>query len=99
MSFGFPGNVRELENVLQAAIALASGDVITEDDLRLHTDASDASRTDPTLSLDEVERLHIERVLETVDGNRVAAARVLGIDRSTLYRKLRRFATDVEKRD
>jgi transcriptional regulator with GAF, ATPase, and Fis domain len=99
MSFGFPGNVRELENILQAAIALASGDVITEDDLRLHAEASDTPRTDPTLSLDEVERLHIERVLEAVDGNRVAAARVLGIDRSTLYRKLQRFASSVEKRD
>jgi len=87
MSFSFPGNVRELENVLQAAIALAPGEVITKDDLRLHTIGADVPTTDVTMSLEELERLHIDRVLNAVNGNRTAAARVLGIDRSTLYRK------------
>jgi len=89
MSFPFPGNVRELENVLQAAIALAPGESITEDDLQLHTDNARTPTTTATMSLDELEKLHIERVLKSVDGNRTAAARVLGIDRSTLYRKMR----------
>jgi Nif-specific regulatory protein len=93
MSHPFPGNVRELENILQSAIALAPTDTITEDDLRLDTDAADQAITDPTLSLDALERLHIDRVLQAVDGNRTAAARVLGIDRSTLYRKMQRIAT------
>jgi Nif-specific regulatory protein len=93
MAYPFPGNVRELENVLQAAIALAPSDTITEDDLRLEPDVGDEAPTDPGLSLDAVERLHIERVLKAVAGNRTAAARVLGIDRSTLYRKMMRIAS------
>lgn len=99
MTFGFPGNIRELENVLQAAIALAPGEIITEDDLRLHTSEIGGPTTDVNMSLDELERLHIERVLEAVDGNRAAAARILGIDRSTLYRKMQRNATDDALRD
>ena len=98
LTHSFPGNVRELENVLQAAIALAPGDLITEDDLRFHTDPAAAPTTDTGLSLEELERRHIERVLQAVAGNRNAAARVLGIDRSTLYRKMQRFATQDAKR-
>ncbi|MCU0305188.1 MAG: sigma-54-dependent Fis family transcriptional regulator [Thermoanaerobaculales bacterium] len=92
MAFDFPGNVRELENLVQAAIALAPGDVITEEDLRLHTGRVAAAPSDATVSLAELERQHIERVLRSVGGNRAAAARVLGIDRSTLYRKMMRDA-------
>ena len=92
MSAPFPGNVRELENALQAAIALAPAEVITEEDLRLQTEYGSGPITDVTMSLDELERLHIERVLQAVDGNRTAAARVLGIDRSTLYRKMQQIA-------
>jgi DNA-binding NtrC family response regulator len=99
MSHPFPGNVRELENVLQAAIALAPGEVITEDDLRFQSDAAEPPSVDPSMSLDEVERRHIERVLRSVNRNRQAAARVLGIDRSTLYRKMRRIASFDAKRN
>ena len=99
MSFPFPGNVRELENVLQAAIALAPGELITKDDLQFHTDGADVPTTDVTMSLEELEQLHIERVLRAVNGNRTAAARVLGIDRSTLYRKMQRTAPGDANRD
>jgi transcriptional regulator with PAS, ATPase and Fis domain len=99
MAAPFPGNVRELENILQAAIALAPTDVITEEDLSLSTTEGGASATDVTLSLEELERLHIERVLEAVDGNRTAAARILGIDRSTLYRKMQQIASIVANRN
>jgi Nif-specific regulatory protein len=100
MTHAFPGNVRELENVLQAAIALAPGDVITEDDLRFHSDMTESDTTpDASMSLDEVERRHIERVMRSVNRNRQAAARVLGIDRSTLYRKLKRIASIDAKRN
>jgi transcriptional regulator with PAS, ATPase and Fis domain len=89
----FPGNVRELENAIQAAIALAPGETITIDDLRLDIEGGHETRTPGLLSLNEVERRHIESVLQAVDGNRQEAAHILGIDRTTLYRKLQRFAT------
>jgi Nif-specific regulatory protein len=99
MSFEFQGNVRELENVLQAAVALAPGDVITDEDLRLPHQNGESPLSDANLTLKEIERRHIERVLESVSGNRRAAARVLGIDRSTLYRKMRQIASEVANRD
>jgi len=89
----FPGNVRELENAIQAAIALAPGEIITIDDLRLEIEGDQEQSSPGLLSLDEVERRHIESVLQAVEGNRQEAARILGIDRTTLYRKLQRFAT------
>jgi DNA-binding NtrC family response regulator len=94
MAYSFPGNVRELENIIQAAIALAPGDSVTEQDLRLEPAANEAARAPDQLALRDVERQHIERVLRLVDGNRQEAARILGIDRSTLYRKLQQFATN-----
>jgi len=93
MDAPFPGNVRELENVIQASVALAHGDVITEDDLRLDGTDSDASGGPAFAPLEDVERRHIERVLRLVRGNRQEAARILGINRSTLYRKMMRFAS------
>lgn len=89
-SYDFPGNVRELENVIQAAIALAPpGQVITAADLGL--DDQQRADGDPgrLMSLKDLEKHHIQRVLEATGGNRVEAARLLGIDRTTLYRKMR----------
>lgn len=97
MSYPFPGNVRELENIIQAAIALAPGDVITEKDLNLGTTVGVEPAQELAMTLDELERRHIDRVLRSVDGNRSAAARILGVDRSTLYRKLKQFATSDAK--
>jgi Nif-specific regulatory protein len=98
MSHPFPGNVRELENAIQAAIALTHGDTIAEEDLRLEVESHLPAPGSATLSLDDVERRHIEQVLASVEGNRQAAARILGIDRTTLYRKLQRFASEDAER-
>jgi transcriptional regulator with PAS, ATPase and Fis domain len=101
MDHPFPGNVRELENAIQAAVALAPGDTISVDDLRLEIEGRHATTTTPggLVTLEEMERRHIEQVLSSVDGNRQQAARILGIDRTTLYRKMQRFATLDAKRN
>jgi transcriptional regulator with PAS, ATPase and Fis domain len=93
MHHPFPGNVRELENAIQAAIALSPEETITVDDLRLETDTTPERPSGGLVSLSELERRHIENVLQAVEGNRQEAARILGIDRTTLYRKLRQFTT------
>ena len=95
----FPGNVRELENAIQGALALAPGDVITEQDLRLDPTDHETVGSPVHLPLRDVERQHIDRVLRAVGGNRQEAARILGIDRSTLYRKVQRNATNDAKSD
>ena len=98
MKHPFPGNVRELENIIQAAVALAPGETITAQDLRLEAVTGDEPGSETLLPLRELELRHIERVLREVGGNRQEAARILGIDRSTLYRKMQRFATDDAER-
>jgi len=97
LQHGFPGNVRELENVLEAAAALATGTRVETDDVQL---AMSGGREASGLlfgTLDEVVRGHVLRTLERSRGNRAAAARELGIDRTTLYRMLLRWnaTTDV----
>ncbi|NOZ77659.1 MAG: sigma-54-dependent Fis family transcriptional regulator [Acidobacteria bacterium] len=92
MAYSFPGNVRELENIIQGAVALSAGPEITRQDLSLMGwDRTAANGAEP-LALQDLERRHIVRILERVGGNRRAAAQLLGIDRSTLYRKMRRYA-------
>ena len=93
-SYRWPGNVRELENALSAAMALAKDGVIGVRELpaRLES-ASRASAPPPVepVSLEEMERRHIEIVLRATGRNKALAARKLGIDRATLYRKLLRL--------
>ncbi|PYU07301.1 MAG: hypothetical protein DMG33_05240 [Acidobacteria bacterium] len=90
----WPGNVRELENVISSACITASGDFIDISDLPEHLQrpgrgASERDSWRP-LTIDEVRRLHIQRVLEMCDGNRLRAAQILGIGRTSLYRFLKR---------
>ena len=96
----FPGNVRELENVLEAAVALAAGPRIETDDIRLAAGARQAARPLGEGPLEDVVRGHVLAVLARCAGNRAVAARVLAIDRSTLYRMLVRWnATSDAHRD
>jgi len=91
----FPGNVRELENLLEAASALAPGERVEAEDVRL---AMGVGRVGADLSagtLEDVQRVHVLRTLERCGGNRAAAARALGIDRTTLYRMLMRWNATV----
>src|SRR5258706_3093345 len=86
----WPGNVRELENVIERALVLGDGRVIAVGDLpdRLREGPSCEPRSARGQRLADVEREHISRTLHAVSGNKAAAARVLGLDRKTLYRKI-----------
>jgi two-component system, NtrC family, response regulator HydG len=98
MAYNWPGNVRELENCMEHAVALSRFDQITVEDLPEKIRAYRAERfvvaaNDPTeiVTMDELERRYILRVLSLVGGNKSRAAQVLGFDRRTLYRKLDRY--------
>ena len=86
----WPGNVRELENVIERALVLGAGTVINLEDLPESLREQPSTNTSPAggRRLAEVEREHIVRTLRAAAGNKAAAARVLGLDRKTLYRKL-----------
>ncbi|MBA2480549.1 MAG: sigma 54-interacting transcriptional regulator [Planctomycetes bacterium] len=90
---GWPGNVRQLRNALERACVLAAGDAIRVEDLPEAVRGAHAPATaaGPITTLAEVERGHIQRVLEHCGGNKKLAAEVLGIDRSTLYAKLKQY--------
>ncbi len=86
--YPFPGNVRELEHALERAVTLSKRPVILADDLPDAIRSFTAARLP---SLTDVERAHIERVLRETGGNRQAAAEILGIDRTTLWRKIKQY--------
>jgi transcriptional regulator with PAS, ATPase and Fis domain len=91
LSYTWPGNLRELKTVIQTAVALTTDDTIGVEAIVLHrelTAARPASAVDGNITLAAAERRHIRRVLASVGGNKRKAARVLGISRSTLDRKL-----------
>jgi len=98
IQYEYPGNIRELENIVQKALAVCDGDVI---ELRhLLADLRD-ERVRPTRggrqhwpSLEEHEKDYIRDVLEEVEGNKSKAARVLGIDRVSLWRKIKRYTLE-----
>ena len=99
LNYAFPGNVRELENVLERAIALCGTQFI--DESLLPENVLAAPPENPELSnhaspktLAEMERGHILDVLKLCDGNRVQAARMLGIDRVSLWRKMKSYSQD-----
>jgi len=98
--YGWPGNVRELENVIERALVLTSGATIREEALprRLREQPAqpliqEAPPANPTLEV--IERAYIEHVLRAEGGNKSRAAEVLGIDPSTLYRKIKRYQLDI----
>jgi DNA-binding NtrC family response regulator len=93
-SYAWPGNVRELRNELERAVLLSEGDVLEPSDFTLASRASASSSHDADLglTLEQLERKHIARVLASVDGKVDRAAERLGIPRSSLYQKLKRYA-------
>jgi len=98
LAYAWPGNVRELRNAMERAVALTQHESITVDDLPERIRAYKVSHVlvasqDPEelVNLAEVEKRYIARVLGAVGGNKSTAARILGIDRTTLYKKLQQY--------
>jgi DNA-binding NtrC family response regulator len=103
LQHAWPGNVRELENVIATAAITATGDFIDLADLPEHLQHRGPRRPDGDdwrpLSLDEVRKVHIQRVLELCQGNRLRAAQILGIGRTSLYRYLKRDGHEMRARE
>jgi DNA-binding NtrC family response regulator len=96
-AYPWPGNIRELENVIGNACMMAEGNLIDIDDLpeRLRGSLSQDAGDDETfISLEEMQRRHVLRVLEGVGGNKARAAEILGIGRATIYQMLAKMKVD-----
>ena len=98
LAYGWPGNVRELQNCVERAVVLTRFAQLAPEDLPRRVRESRQSQVLATssapaefVSLEEVERRYILKVLDAVGGQKAAAARILGLDRRTLYRKLERW--------
>ena len=94
IAYDWPGNVRELENVIERAVALGSGPILHVGDLPTNLQYGTADRMphgDEIVPLEELERRAILRALREAGGDKLAAARLLGIGKTTLYRKLKQY--------
>ena len=104
MDYPWPGNVRELENCIERAVALTRNGEVTVDDLPPRVRDYRATTVlvaaaDPTelVPMHVVEERYIRRVLGSVGNNKTRAAKLLGFDRKTLYRKLARYRIGAEE--
>jgi two-component system response regulator HydG len=93
--YDYPGNVRELENIIARCVALTESDQIDITDLPQYLIGDTQSLSSPLKSLEELEKDHIIKVLNSVAGQRGQAARVLGVTRSTLWRKIKRLGLKI----
>jgi DNA-binding NtrC family response regulator len=94
IAYDWPGNVRELENAIERAVAMGSGPIVHVGDLpsSLHYPSSErVPDKDELLPMEELERRAILRTLRETGGDKLAAARMLGIGKTTLYRKLKQY--------
>ena len=101
MTHTWPGNVRELENAVEHALTMGVGDVLGPDDLPASVTSPERDLIEEAsidnLSLAEVERRYILRVLQKMEGHQMKTAEVLGIDRRTLYRRLRLYGPEAPR--
>jgi DNA-binding NtrC family response regulator len=93
-SYNFPGNIRELRNIIERAVILSDNGIITEQLLPKELITGFAKETGKQFKLDDVEKEHILSVLEQTDGNKTKTAELLGIGLTTLYRKLQSYGIE-----
>jgi DNA-binding NtrC family response regulator len=101
IAYDWPGNVRELENAIERAVALGSGPIVHVADLPSNLQYPSSERVpekDELLPLEELERRAILRTLRETSGDKLAAARILGIGKTTLYRKLKQYHVEPAER-
>jgi len=91
MRYQWPGNVRELENAVERALVIGRGRELRPSDFSFQLQGMTPANG---RSLEDVERAHIEYIWSRAGGNHSAAARTLGIDRTTLYKKLKRYGLE-----
>jgi len=97
LQYNWPGNVRELSNVIERSVALTSHNHITLVDLPKHvihfrrSEVVLSSDVSELVSLEEMERRYVLHVLAAAGGSRTAVAKILGLDRTTLWRRLERY--------
>jgi len=99
IGYDWPGNVRELENAIERAVALGSGPIVHVADLPSNLQYPTTERVpdkNELLPLEELERRAILRTLRETGGDKLAAARILGIGKTTLYRKLKQYHLEAE---
>jgi two-component system response regulator HydG len=94
MNYDWPGNVRELENAIECALALSSNNVLTAEDVASIPSFAPPSETNQLIPLAELKRRAILHAVHQANGDKVEAARLLGMGKTTLYRKLTEFARD-----
>lgn len=92
-TYHWPGNVRELKNVIERSVILVNDDVLTQDVLpyEMQHQVGNTNKTLSAFSMQSVEKLHIQKVLNYTKGNKAETARLLEIGIATLYRKIDDF--------
>ena len=94
IEYNFPGNVREMSNIIERATILCTGDVISVEHLPRELCGDAAAPTDLRLAFNDFERAHLVAVLRIANGSRDKASELLGVDPATLYRKMARHGID-----
>jgi transcriptional regulator of acetoin/glycerol metabolism len=91
MEYNWPGNVRELQNAIQHACSFSQNNLISSSSLPIYISSYSKNFADSSESLESVKREYIIKVLEGHSWNYIIAAKILGLDRSTMYRKIKEY--------